>query len=93
MKACRVLFEKEIFPLLYGVPLTPKNLSRASEAIKTFFIRYNAEHLVSDLVFKTLYKPDKEGHMHEVESWLAYREGGCRLSHRDMANLIHRLDC
>lgn len=85
-----VTYGKLVDSLLYGVPLTAKQMTKAAEEIYNFFHDNGAGHMINDLVLKTKYQIDTEGYAHKVEAWLEDRNGR-KLSHFDMANLIHRL--
>lgn len=90
LKVNHVTYEKLVDSLLYGVPLTTEQMTKAAEEIYYFFHNNGAGHIINDLVLKTKYRKDTDGNEQKIESWLEDHNGR-KLSHFDMKNLIHRL--
>lgn len=85
-----ITYGKLVDSLLYGVPLTTEQMTKAAEEIYQFFHDNGAGHVIKDIVLKTKYRKNPDGSQQKMESWLEDRNGR-KLSHFDMTNLIHRL--
>lgn len=76
--------------VLIGVPLTMKQMTKASEAIAQFIYDKGLSQLFDDIVLKTSYRDGIMTEENKIESWLETQDG-YRLNNFDMESLRTRI--